>query len=884
MDGFGEADTGVPDADAPADADFNMDGFGVADTGAPDAGAPADADFNMDGFGEADTGAPDAGAPADADFNMDGFGEADTGAPDAGAPADADFNMDGFGEADAGAPDAGPPADEDNEIPSVDAISEEEQSALGLPEGSSAPSEAAVNPADMPPDLTEEEKKQDPFDSFNLDGGPGEAEEIPSLDSFDIPGVDTPKTSAAVPEEKIEVFKLSEEKLAQVLETLSAYPINVRIACEEALAEQVIPPAQLNTLIKLLVSGGSAHEAARLVSKILNQHIVVPKSYKTGEELEEEQQSFSYIFAHKFLPIIRLFFLIALMAACVSYLVWQFIYKPIAADILYKKGYELILTADPSAYRRANQHFRDAFDIHRVKEWFYKYAERFRDEKQFNYAREKYDELLFYYPRDKKGALDYAALEADYLHNYEKADRLIRTEILDYKINDREGLLALGDINLDWAEIDSSRYEEARAAFARLLAIYGQTDPILERMLLYFIRTDKLFEVLPLQQRFMNNPKSIISSTTLAELGGYLLDKRLETPSGVPDENVERIEGIKDVLIRAERADPALPEPYYHLARYYNYYTAASEERYMLESAAAAFDKAIRETIKRTGYRIDNQRRLAKMMSEAGEFIPSENELVKGINIYEDAVSRNLLRRSPIYGQLYADLGDLEYFAKEGALQNAARYYLQSEANGWMPPEVQYRLGNIFYRQENYPAALQRFFNVSREIPLNRRLLYSMANTAFQNADYFTAEAYYKQLLDILMTEKARIPNVLPDGAPEHNDLIERLMWAQNNMGVTLYTLSTQRGRPEYRTRALVMFYEAIRSADALSRDRTTMIRPGLRDPHLPGTNLPFLNTQHVSYPTPGTTAQIFPGIDADVIEPSEWEDLMNRTLSALNR
>ena len=53
--------------------------------------------------------------------------------------------------------------------------------------------------------------------------------------------------------------------------------------------------------------------------------------------------------------------------------------------------------------------------------------------------------------------------------NYSNADQIIRHHILDYAVNDREGLLALGDVNLTWGETDPSRYEDARAAYARLL-------------------------------------------------------------------------------------------------------------------------------------------------------------------------------------------------------------------------------------------------------------------------------------------------------------------------------------------------------------------------------------------------------------------------------
>jgi tetratricopeptide (TPR) repeat protein len=885
LSGLDMGDDGEPESGAPASDDIDLSGLDIGDDCEPESGAPAADDIDLSGLDMGDDGEPESGAPASDDLDLSGLDMGDDGEPESGAPASDDLDLSGLDMGDDGEPESGAPASDDidlsggeesSQITDQD-ITDEEKKSL-FPDNNLSPAE------DSALDTAKEAKNGsgDAFEDFNLDDL---EKKLPDINSFDIPGVD------AAAEKPVKAISLTEEELQSLMETLSKYPLNVRIACEEAIAEQVVPPAQLNSLIKLLVSGGNTYDAARLVSKILDKKVAVPKGYRTGEEFEEERRSFGYIFINKFLPVIRLFMIVAALAASVSYLFYQFIYKPVKAEGLYQKGYELIGTGVPDEYPRANQYFKNAFAIHRVKNWFYKYAERFRDERQYTYAAEKYDELLRYYPHDKKGALDYALLESGYQRNYEKADKIIRTEILDYSIDDYDGLLALGDINLNWAEIDPSRYEEARAAYARLLEIYGYTDPVLERMMLYFIRTDKLFDVLPLQYHFMNRPKSKVSPSSLAELGGYLLDKRLEVPTGVPDENVERIEGIKDVLLRAEKADTTLPEPHYHLARYYNFYGAPVEERFTLEAAAAAFDAAAQENAKRTGYRIDTQRRLAKIMTGNGEFDQAEHELVKGINVYEDAVNRRVLpERRPEFGRLYADLGDIDYFTAidpnryKESLETAARYYLQAEANGWMPVEIEYRLGYTYYNRELYPEALSRFFDVSRRTQFNRRLLYALANAAFKNADFYAAEAYYKKLLDVLRSEQARIPGVLPDSAPEHYDLIERLMCAQNNMGVTKNALAMRTGAARYHSEALVMVSEAIRCSDSLERDQTTMVRPLLSNPRIPGMSRPYLNMRYLLYPVPGMDIQLFQDIDLDILEPSDWEKLTANARKALAR
>jgi tetratricopeptide (TPR) repeat protein len=394
-------------------------------------------------------------------------------------------------------------------------------------------------------------------------------------------------------------------------------------------------------------------------------------------------------------------------------------------------------------------------------------------------------------------------------------------------------------------------------------------------MLKYFIRTDNLGEVLPLQQYFMGSSKRKISPPTLAELGGYLLDKRLEEPRGVPDEHIGRIEGIRDILLKAVQADPSLPESHYHLARYYNRFGNTQEERQTLEAAARAFDAAPEESTRRTGYRIDAQRRYARILIGIREFFAAEEQLVKGIDIYEDAVTRRVLPRSPDFGRIYADLGDLEYFTKAGDMEQALQYYLRSERNGWAPPEVQYRMGSAYYHQRQWAPALERFVTVAAEMPLNRQALHALGNTSYMRGNYSAAQAHYNRLLDILETERARFPLLMPNDRPELLELAERMMTARNNLGVTLEALTEETGNTSYRARALGLYTESARAWDALTRNSETMLRAGAGDLSTPGINLAYLNFRDTLYPEQGYEPQLYLQIDKDVLEPSAWEDLV---------
>ncbi|MCX7656835.1 MAG: tetratricopeptide repeat protein, partial [Treponemataceae bacterium] len=668
-------------------------------------------------------------------------------------------------------------------------------------------------------------------------------------------------------EEPVEEIALSPEDIKKIEETLDGYPLNLRIACEEIIAEQVIEPALLSNLVKMLVRGASAREILPLVNRVLGRTISLPRGYekKTGEALEAEQSSFRYIFIHRVLPLAGLFAFITLVTASIFYLSYSFVYIPFRAEQLYRKGYSRIETGN---YYQANESFDQARSLWVKKKWFYAYADKFVEKKQFLLAEEKYEQLLAHYPRDKKVALDYATFEWKTLVNYAKADRIIRDRILYYSVDDKEGLMALGDINLDWGTLVPERYEEARKAYARLIEKHGQKDPFLERMLLYFVRTDNLTETLRLKAYFMEN-RTKISAATLAEMGGYLLDKKITPPEAVPDANIGNIDELKEVLERAIKTDPTLPEGYYHLARYLHEYGTQGNEKVVLQQALQNFQKAPELNTRRIGYHVDTYRRLAQIQIQEKAFIQAQDTLLKGITVYEDAQSRGLMNPTPQMGRLYADLGDIHYFVS-GNYDEALRRYQQSRTNLYFPPEIQYRRGVIYYSKKQYEEAMTDFFSVAAHYKTNRRILLALGNTAFFRGNYSVAAGYYQRLVDMLEADRQRIPLLLPNERPEHMELVERLMRAWNNLAVVLEKLGTQQGNQGLLSKALALYAESSRAWDMLTRDPRTMVRSGSK-------NLAYLNTRNMLYPLRGWEAQIYPEIDKDVVEPSVWEQFLLR-------
>ena len=831
---FDLGDSSFSDFDAGINADF--------DSGQPDSPPTFDDDF--DSFNNADDNSPLDDSMFDTNFNADSF---DSGGDDSGSLPDigdfgSDFAADSINLDDASAADTS----SHDDVFGDDAFSFD-----GL-DDILGKSKVAPLPSAAP------EKKG----LFGRKKGKADAE---------------PESAA---EENIDEISLNQESVDNILQTLNKYPLNLRIICEEVIAEQVILPQQLAKLIRLLVSGAHVKETAALVQEITGKPVVIPKSFEkmTGAAFEAEQASFAYIFVHNFLPVFRLFAFIAVIAASVLYLAYTFIFVPLRAESIYKRGYERIPEGE---YQRANELFHQAFTMHRNKKWFYSYAEAFRDERRYQLAEGKYDELLFYYPLDKKGVLDYANLNTYYIMNYEKANNLLQRWILDFSPDDFDALLAAGDNFMIWADSDPSRfynrYEDARFSYARLLEKYGWQIPVVERMMVYFIRTDNLKETLSLRLWFESNPKRALSAESLAELGGYLLDKQLETPSGVPNPYIESIESVRSMLLQAVRLKNTLPEPHYHLARYYNSLGNTYEERLTLENAIRAYNMAQQETVRRRLNRVDTHFRYANLLINNREFFPAEENAVRGINLYEDFVSRNLIQTSPQLGQLYSLLGDLEYFVKSGDMETALSNYHTAERYGYCPPEIQYRMGAAYYHLEDWKNSLEYLFQASSQLPLNRRLLYALGNAAYQRGDYFAAHGYYSRLLNVLDSQRIMLPVLLPNDSPRFLETGERIMMARNNAGVVNEILADQTGNINYRSAAMVNYLESSSAWDSITRDPELMTRFRLVDsPGAPSVNLGYVNANNALRPNIGFRPQLFVRIDKDVLEPSKWEELLS--------
>ena len=461
-----------------------------------------------------------------------------------------------------------------------------------------------------------------------------------------------------------------------------------------------------------------------------------------------------------------------------------------------------------------------------------------------------YKNILYCFKFDKTAGLEYAEMEYKDLANYEKAEEILLRDVLDHHINDADGILMLGDNYLEWAdEKDSSKYGEALKRYAELVQLYGPTDKYMSRMMRYYIRTDSLKEVLPLKEHFFQRPKSL-EGQDWTELSGYCLDK-LYGPLAPSDEYLRaKIEDVKKLLVRAVQTDGENPSAYYNLGRYYiNTNDSANAEK-ALQQSISFFNKT--NVAKKKDYykNIDSYRLLGEIYTGEKEYLKAMESFADGITLFSNAnVSSGLEGNSKI-GNLYSDMGDIEYFIS-GNYENALQNYKDAVSNDYDNGKIRYKIGFIQYSKKNYPEAVGSFMKSAEDFSDDQNLLLAMGNTLSLRNDNFAAEGYYERLLDQIDNYRGQHGILFPQSRKDDNEIVETYLKASNNLGVTLYKLAKRTGSSAMNAKSMVKFQDSMRAWDSLTRNQKTMVRLG-------GSNLAEQNLKYVTNPMPDYEPAIY--------------------------
>ncbi|MBR4449199.1 MAG: tetratricopeptide repeat protein [Treponema sp.] len=630
---------------------------------------------------------------------------------------------------------------------------------------------------------------------------------------------------------------LTDEEYAKFKKNLSDYPLNLRLAIEDLIVKNEFTDDAVFEVVEKVLKKAPARQVATHLEKMLDISIDVPRDYerRSFAQYEAYKQSFQYQLKNRIIPGAIAGVIILILGTLLFQASVMFIYKPSMARMYYKQGYALLQNNE---YPQSEERFKEAVHYKAVRKWFFKYAHGYREHKQYERAAQMYRNILGIFDHDKEAGIEWAQMELYERANYEQAEKITRREILDYHINAPEGLLLLGDIFLEWAETDPAKYDLAREQYSNLIQLYGGTDLYMSRMLRYFIRTDKLRNVIELKSRFYPNEKSLCAEDWV-ELSGYLLDKNYGPLSRSDEYLRSLIEDIRSMLEIAEKADPSIPAAHYNMARYFIHNGNFDPARAELKKALDCYNALSYRSKKNIYGEIDSCRILGELYTDTREYLKAQEVYTRGITLFQNEKEKTGFEGDHNTGLLYADMGDIEYFIS-GDMDAALSNYEQALNNKNDTPTINYRIGAINYGKQEYEKALTSFIKTAEEKSQDTNLLLSLGNVLSLRGDNFAAQGYYSHLLSLLDAEKARHLMLFPQERLEDNQLVESYLKVNNNLGVTLHRIAKQTGDSQKNAEALVRLSDSIRAWDALTRNPETMVRLG-------GSNLALQNSKYIT-------------------------------------
>ena len=878
LSSFGNEDSAAPESDLNknvSEIDLSPDALPLDEAPA----APVESASEMSEAPAMEESA--SSAPSDDIFSMDLDSLASGESPDQAAPAsDAggfDFNtdmLDGFGDMEAGGDIPSPEADvsDSGEIPNAfDEVPDED---IGGVDGESG--EIALDTFDTSgmDDVDFGSSEPSGGDEFPAtDDGLGGGDDDFVLDSsFEIPGFSDTETADMGKKkpvlDTIDFSKgkegrpknsLTEEEYAQFKKNLSNYPLNLRIALEDFIARDEFTDEAVFEIIEKVLKKVSARQLATQLEKILDISINIPRDFerRSFAEYEAYKQSFQYQLKNRIIPAAIVGIILAFVCFGLFKAGQHFIYEPVMANMHYKQGYALL---EANEFPQSEDEFSQAVKYRAVKKWFFKYAEGYRGKKQFERAAQMYKNILRRFNHDKQAGLDYAEMELIDRANYARAEEIVRREVLDYHINDADGILMLGDVFLEWAEVEPSKYELAKEQYFDLIQRYGngENNVYLSRMMRYNIRTDKLRDVIFYKNIFYQSKQDKqnlknLGASDWTELSGYMLEKLYGTLNKNDEYLRSSIEDVLAMLNLAIKADPSNPVARYNLARYFIHNGNTEQAKVELERSLDLFENVIVRTKKNVYREINATRVLGELYASNREYLKAQTVYTRGINLYNEEHEASELEGDVNTGKLFADMGDLDYFIS-GEMDDALYNYEKAIEIKNDTPSINYRVGAIYYNRKNYDNALVSFIKVAESEPRDPNILLSLGNVLSLRGDNFAAESYYADLIKVLDQGHEKQKLLLPQSDDDDYAVVDLYLKANNNLGVTLYRLAQQTGDSGRNAEAIVRLSDSIRAYDALTRNQQTMIR-------MEGSNLAAQNSKYITHPYPDFEPAIYTDI-----------------------
>lgn len=679
-------------------------------------------------------------------------------------------------------------------------------------------------------------------------------------------------------------FSLEEDEFQRLQNAINNFPQNLKLVIESFLGDDRWEVDTVKEFIDAILKGESLKSLVHRYYSITKRRIILPRRYKkqSGEFFEKRRALYIYQLFNKHWPLLQKTLLVVGAVWIMGLSLFTWVYRPLVAEILYTRGLDSIAMDEKAA---AVDSFNDAWngwplftssddDIGEspivVKGWKNKnrwldYARAFRKRKYWDEAADFYSGYLAVKPDAIDERIEFGRFLYDVLGKHESAIQVLESSSKLFQRHP-ELILAAGDVYLDWADTDPSRYENARLNYARALERARKNERAILSMMRYHLRLKNRKEVYTLLPIFNDEVPGDSSEPELAgEVFSSLAEFHLE------EENMDEAHRF---ITLAEHADPAAPEPFYVSALYWRLQGNEQAELSSLQQTLINLDRM--ESLKHNHIKMqvltlggigilysEQASRLSPDSRDAGEVRSMAlDNLNRAVNLYSDAHSRKILAASPEYGSIFLGFGNFLYQTNKGESefsletnQESLRIPDDSMSNLWLAEHYYNRAEELYDRgngSSNLPdralyrrayvrhllgmdGAVADFHRISRRRPDDYNSRLALAAVLLDSGDYEASRIQYQRSIELLDEELNSSMGILDfENKSAHRELFIRYVAAWNNLGVSQARSAAGRGgRNDDYAAALSAFTTASEFLDRVTIDQTALNSrgvTGLRD------------------------------------------------------
>ncbi len=585
---------------------------------------------------------------------------------------------------------------------------------------------------------------------------------------------------------------LSDEEIKQIIITLKSLPKEAEKKIMAQIISNKYSDAELRPLIDVLLDGERPKSIIKIYEKITNDTSLSNLSVLkfTGQDFEEQQNSFMYLFKKNVLPILGRITAALVMVALLVVL-YLFVIEPtFRATAYYKEGYNNLKSMK---FDEVEPYFKDGFRTQPRYNEAVKFARAYADYKRFGDAEDKYFLALRMRPNDKLKLeiADFFKSPERGIRDYERALN-IYDEMLKKNRKNVDALLGVADTNYEWSYEVRSKLDDAKSYYLDVLDVNKKNSRAVFGMLNVALREENYDDIMKTYGYIEDNFKNRVNPDSYTNLASYLITKG-------------DVFHVKEILEKAGKSvgKRNMPEIDYQLARYNRYLSAYNEEKTHLENGITRFK--IMKSQEPKKYESKKYREIrAKMYNDLGEILDKYSKA----NLQAEEYFLEAINTYPDFGKPYYNLANFDLRYKVD-YENAAKNYEEAERKGFTNDTLNYNLGWLYYKKEQYYDSYKRIKDLLDRDPDNSNLKFMLGTTLYQLGNYDLSES-------VLLETYNRYDELRQIYSPMYMDkkedfiIANTLMKVSNNLGAALQQKYLQTKRVRYITMATKYYADSI--------------------------------------------------------------------------